>query len=73
MIRACFANEGEVITPKGVILNEGCLAGEGQHDEQKKMKQQLEKIDALLQIPYEGDTAEYKQAAIAKTRIPGIS
>ena len=61
------------MTPKGVILNEGCLAAEGEQDEQKKMKQQLDKIDALLQIPYAGDGSEDKQTAKAKTRIGGIS
>ena len=72
MIHGCFANEGEVMTPKEVILNEGCLAGEGEQDDAKKMKQQLEKIDALLQIPYE-DQDEARKLAKAKARVPGIS
>ena len=69
VIHACFANEGEVITAKGVILNEGCLAGEGEQDEQKKMNMQLQKIDALLRIPYvdDDDTDEAGRSANRKS------
>ena len=60
------------MTPKDVILNEGCLAAEGEQDETRKMKQQLEKLNALLRIPYE-DTTATRQIAVAKTKIAGIS
>ena len=66
-----------MITEKGVILNEGCLAAEGEQDEQKKMKMQLEKIDAMLKIPYdeEDDDSALQPTARArnKARIRGIS
>ena len=73
MVHGCFVNEGEVMTQKDVITNEGCLAAEGDNDEGKKMEQQLQKIDALLQIPYEDGQERRRLAATAKIRIPGIS
>ena len=56
-----------MITAKGVILNEGCLAGEGEQDEQKKMNMQLQKIDALLRIPYDDVDDEAGQSANRKS------
>ena len=74
VIQACFANEGEVVTEKGVILNEGCLAREGEQDEQKKMQLQLEKIDAMLRIPYENEDGRIVgQTAGVKLKVKGIS
>ena len=44
-----------------------CLAAGGEHDEQKEMKLQLEKIDAMLNIPYakEDDDSMLKPTARA--------
>ena len=70
VIHGCFVNEGEVLTQKDVITNQGCLCSEGDHDQGKRMKQNLEKIDALLEIPYDG---EIIRTAKARGRVAGMS
>merc|ERR1719228_2029064 len=69
VIHGCFVNEGEVLTQKDVITNQGCLCPEADQDEGKRMKQNLEKIDALLEIPYDGEI----RTAKARGRVAGMS